>query len=73
MISREEAKEVYFKYAGEFSEKERVELVHESIKDSIGSCGECKHNSPELCAIIKYVPISLGGDWFCADFERKES
>ena len=54
-------------------------LAHElvdSIYDSIGSCGVCKHSGTDkdglFCTRVKHGNCNtVTPDWFCADFERK--
>ena len=82
MISIDEAKEVYFKYVGEFSKEERVELMYDAINGSIGSCGVCNHYTQQgQCEKLLYFTngghtnnyMEVEEDFYCADFERKET
>ena len=77
MISKEEALSRY----GYTECAEEVCIAIEDIYDSRGTCGECVHyriadeidEGYEVCTNLggDYIPIKK--DFYCADFERKQS
>jgi len=74
MIKREDAKEKFTDFIRVPSMEQRVERIHrafDKIYDSIGSCGECKHEYNDYGCPCK--PEAKTKNFYCADFERKQN